>query len=366
MSLYKITDLYISADEVPKSFEPFLTNETVESDVIVVKRTTNLLEPDKTAKCTKTANFYVYQQKNGDWLFTSTHAEIHMLVSHDYLNAVINYDEMNTIEVTLLLRILIECRMILRGNLSLHSSCIHKDGFALNFSGVSGVGKSTRAMKWIEALGFEFISGDRPAMMPGKSLACGAPWDGKEDIHKNISLPVKMIFDVRRAPFVRIRKLTEQQAYSFLIKQIFVPMWDSEATMYAFMNLRRLIRNVPVCRLFCNNDENSAVQAYDIVYNKSDKILTEDKDMRIKDEFIVRNMLGEYMAIPTGDNIAKFDGSVILNDVSAFIIDQLKKPTSKEDLLELILGEYEVSREQASADLDALLLKLDEYGMLEK
>ncbi|MCQ2484372.1 MAG: PqqD family protein [Clostridia bacterium] len=34
-------------------------------------------------------------------------------------------------------------------------------------------------------------------------------------------------------------------------------------------------------------------------------------------------------------------------------------------MLELILGEYDVSREQASADLDALLAKLDGYGMLE-
>ena len=88
--------------------------------------------------------------------------------------------------------------------------------------------------------------------------------------------------------------------------------------------------------------------------------------MKIKEGFIVRNMLGEYMAIPTGDNIAKFDGSVILNEVSAFIIEQLKKPTSKEELLELVLAEYDVSREQAEADLDTLLDKLRGYGMLEE
>lgn len=366
MSTYKITDLYISVDNAPESFAPFLTDKEPDTDLIKVKHVNSPLLPDKNACCTKTENFYVYAQKSGEWLFMSTHADIRMLVAKDYLSAELYCNSDNEVEITLLLRILIECRMILRGNLSLHSACIGRDGIALNFSGVSGVGKSTRAEQWIKSLGFEFVSGDRPAIITAKGIACGAPWDGKEGIHKDVSFPIKMIFDVRRAPYVRLRKVSAEQAYSFLIKQIFVPMWDSEASMYAFMNLRRLIRNVPVCRLFCGPDGESAKEAYDIVFNNTDKILTEDKDMKIKDEFIVRNMLGEYMAIPTGDNIAKFDGSVILNDVSAFIIEQLKKPTSKEDLLELILAEYDVSRERASADLDALLEKLDGYGMLEK
>lgn len=366
MSIYKVTDLYLSSENAPKSFAPFLTDEEPCTDLINVKQVFSPIEPDSGAPCEKTESFYVFAQKDGSWLFMATKADVRLKASRDYLSAEVYCAKDNDDELTLLYRILVECRMILRGNLSLHSACIEKDGTALNFSGVSGVGKSTRAMQWIETLGYSFISGDRPAVMTAQGIACGAPWDGKEDIHNNIRRPIKMIFDVRRAPYVRLRRETPEQAFSFLIKQIFVPMWDSETSMYAFMNLRRLIRNVPVCRMFCGPDGESAKQAYDIIFNHPEKILTEDKDMKIKDEFIVRNMLGEYMAIPTGDNIAKFDGSVILNDVSAFIIEQLKKPTSKEDVLELILNEYDVSREQASADLDNLLAKLSEYGMLEE
>lgn len=365
MNTYKITDVYLSSEKVSSGFEPFVTNEKPEGDIITVKLTDKKPEADKNAKQIQTENFNVCRMNNGNWLFNSVKSDMCMEISPDYLNAQLYCGEENDVELSLLLRIAIECRMILRGNLSLHSACIEKDGIALNFSGVSGVGKSTRAAKWVEALGFRFLSGDRPAIMTEKGIACGAPWDGKEGIHRNINRPIKMIFDVRRAPFVRVRKLSDEQAYAFLIKQIFIPMWDSEASMCAFMNLRRLIKNVPVCRLFSPPYGEGARSSFDIVFNNSQNILTEEKDMKIKDEFIVRNMMGEYMAIPTGDNIAKFDGSVVLNDVSAFIVNELKKPTSKEDLLELILGEYDVSREQASADLDALLAKLDGYGMLE-
>lgn len=365
MNTYKITDIYLTSEKVSEGFKPFLTEEKPEGDVISVTLTDERPEPDKGSKPVQTKNFSVFPQKNGSWLFVSANADMRMLITPDYLNASLYCGQDDDAELSLLLRIAIECRMLLRGNISLHSACIEKDGISLNFSGVSGVGKSTRAGKWVEALGFELLSGDRPAIMTADGIACGAPWDGKEGIHRNIRRPIKMIFDVRRAPFVRLRKLTAGQAYAFLVKQIFIPMWDSHASMYAFMNLRRLIANVPVCRMFCPPDCEGAKEAHNIVFENTQCILKEDKDMKIKDEFIVRNMLGDYMAIPTGDNIAKFDGSVILNEVSAFIIEQLKKPTSKEDVLEQILAEYEVSREQAAADLDSLIAKLDGYGMLE-
>lgn len=365
MNTYKITDIFLISEKVASGFEPFITNEKPNGDIIKVKLSDTKSEYDINANTIKTENFNVYKLKNGNWLFFSAKSDMSMQITPDYLNAELYCGEDNDVELSLFLRIAIECRMILRGNLSLHSACIERDGYALNFSGVSGVGKSTRASKWIEALGFRFLSGDRPAIITEEGIACGAPWDGKEDIHRNISCPIKMIFDVRRAPFVRVRSLNSEQAYKFLVKQIFIPMWDSETSMRAFMNLRKLIKNVPVLRLFTPPDNESAKEAYDIIFNKTDNILSEEKDLKIKDEFIVRNMMGEYMAIPTGDNIAKFDGSVVLNDVSAFIVNELRKPTSKEDLLELILGEYDVSREQASADLDVLLDKLDGFGMLE-
>lgn len=88
--------------------------------------------------------------------------------------------------------------------------------------------------------------------------------------------------------------------------------------------------------------------------------------MRIKEGFVLRNVMDEYIVMPTGDNTAKFDGAVILNEVSAFIYKLLEHPMCRDDLLAAILNEYDVDEATASADLDALLNKLAEMGVLEK
>ena len=70
--------------------------------------------------------------------------------------------------------------------------------------------------------------------------------------------------------------------------------------------------------------------------------------------------------MPTGDNIAKFEGAVVLNEVSAFIYKLLEHPVCREDLLAAIVSEYDVDEATAAKDLDALLNKLAEMGVLEK
>ena len=105
---------------------------------------------------------------------------------------------------------------------------------------------------------------------------------------------------------------------------------------------------------------------YDILINHPELIREEAKDMKIKEGFVLRDVMDEYIVMPTGDNIAKFDGAVVLNEVSAFIYRLLKHPMCREDLLTAILNEYDVDEATASSDLEALLNKLDEMGVLEK
>ena len=49
--------------------------------------------------------------------------------------------------------------------------------------------------------------------------------------------------------------------------------------------------------------------------------------MKIKDGFILRNVIDEYIVMPTGDNIGKYNGTVILNEVSAFVWNLLQQPS---------------------------------------
>ena len=87
--------------------------------------------------------------------------------------------------------------------------------------------------------------------------------------------------------------------------------------------------------------------------------------MKIKDGFVLRNVVDEYIVMPTGDNIAKFDGAVVLNEVAAFVFENMKNPVSREDLLNAILNEFEVDEATAAADLDALIEKLKAMDIIE-
>jgi hypothetical protein len=265
-----------------------------------------------------------------------------------------------------LVRFLLECRFVHESTLSLHAACVEQGGRAVCFTGDSGVGKSTRAQAWIKALGAEFISGDRPAIRLEENgcTAHGVPWDGKEQIFRNVERPLHAILEVRRAPFTRLRRLSADQAYRALVRQCFIPMWDSDTAAPAMGNIRRLSRAVPVYRLFCGADPEAALETHRALFEHPEEIQEELPDMKIREGFTLRKVADEHIVIPTGGNIDKFGGAVVLSEVAAFIFEQLQQPVSQEDLLALVLAEFDVDRATAAADLDALLAQLRELELL--
>ena len=312
----------------------------------------------------------VFKTASGDWLYRlNDDQDSAVIVSTDYqriMKRAHNSDDPRIDQF--LLRTAFECRFCWEGILSLHAACVEKDSFAVAFTGHSGMGKSTRAKAWVDGLGAEWISGDRPAVRLEKngSVACGVPWDGKEQIHRNVERPLLAILDVRRSHCNYLRKLTEEQALAVLMRQVFIPMWDTDTAVMAFRNVQTLIRKTPVYRVFCGPDVESAEAIYDILFNHPEKIRKEAEEMKIKDGFVLRNVVDEFVVMPTGDNIAKFDGAVVLNEVSAFVFNMLKNAVSREDLLLAILNEYDVAEETAQKDLDALLEQFRQMGLLEE
>ena len=267
-----------------------------------------------------------------------------------------------------LLRTAFECRFCYEGIVSLHAACVENGSYAVAFTGHSGLGKSTRAKAWVDTLGFEWISGDRPAVRIEKngSTACGVPWDGKEQIFRDVERPLRAIMEVRRSPANYVRKLTRDQARQLLMQQSFVPMWDTDAAVMAMANVRRLIDKTPVYRVFCGPDGDAAKAIYDILFHHPEKIREEvEEEMKIKDGFVLRNVVDEFIVMPTGDNIAKFDGAVVLNEVSAFVFRQLEHAVCRDDLLQAILAEFDVDEETAGRDLDALLEQFVSMGLLD-
>lgn len=88
--------------------------------------------------------------------------------------------------------------------------------------------------------------------------------------------------------------------------------------------------------------------------------------MKLKNEMLLREVAGEIIAIPVGKTALNFNGMICLNEVGAEIWKGLQEEQSKEEILERILQEFEVSREEAAADLEEFLQQLRHNDLLEE
>ena len=50
--------------------------------------------------------------------------------------------------------------------------------------------------------------------------------------------------------------------------------------------------------------------------------------MRVQDEFVLREIAGDYVIIPTGKTVLKFNGLITVNEVGAFLWNMLQKEVS--------------------------------------
>lgn len=88
--------------------------------------------------------------------------------------------------------------------------------------------------------------------------------------------------------------------------------------------------------------------------------------MKIDKEFILREIAGDYVIIPTGRTAQSFNGLITVNEVGAFIWKQLQEETSVERIVEAVREEYEVDIETAKADTQEFTDLLAEQGILDK
>lgn len=86
--------------------------------------------------------------------------------------------------------------------------------------------------------------------------------------------------------------------------------------------------------------------------------------MKIKKEFLKREIGGESFLVPLGRTVYESNGLFILTELGAFIWDLLPEAKDEEDILKKILGAYDVDEETARGDLARFLDKLREMEIL--
>lgn len=88
--------------------------------------------------------------------------------------------------------------------------------------------------------------------------------------------------------------------------------------------------------------------------------------MKISKDFIMREVAGEVIVVPTGAAASRMNGLITLNEVAAFLWKNLKEEHTEEELTRMVLAEYEVDVETAGEDVRKFIEALGHLGMLEE
>lgn len=88
----------------------------------------------------------------------------------------------------------------------------------------------------------------------------------------------------------------------------------------------------------------------------------DNKKFSIKQGYVAREIAGEYVAVPVDSSCGAH--IVVLNPVSKFLWDELKTEKTFDELLDAMLKNYDVPKEEAEQDLKEFLMQLIENGLL--
>lgn len=73
--------------------------------------------------------------------------------------------------------------------------------------------------------------------------------------------------------------------------------------------------------------------------------------------FVFKEMENESILIELVNNVVNMDKIITLNELGTFIYAQIKEQKSIDELLQIILTEFEVDRDEAISDLNNFLIE---------
>ena len=85
--------------------------------------------------------------------------------------------------------------------------------------------------------------------------------------------------------------------------------------------------------------------------------------MKLKDGFLLREVAGQYVALPSGDEL-NLNMMITLNDTGAFIWNQLQNDTDEPAIVKAVLAEYDVNEARAAQAVADFVQKLRANGFL--
>ena len=87
--------------------------------------------------------------------------------------------------------------------------------------------------------------------------------------------------------------------------------------------------------------------------------------MKIKENYVLKSIVGTWSVFPIGDAVLNLNGILTLNDTGCMLWRMLEGGSTKEELTSRLVSEYDVSYDEAYADVCEFVDKLTEVGCLD-
>jgi hypothetical protein len=86
--------------------------------------------------------------------------------------------------------------------------------------------------------------------------------------------------------------------------------------------------------------------------------------MKLKEGFVTHEMGDQQIMVGIGST--NFSGMVRSNPTAGFIVECLKTPVTRDEIIEKMLEKYDVTRDVVAADVDKILNKLRSINALDE
>ncbi len=88
--------------------------------------------------------------------------------------------------------------------------------------------------------------------------------------------------------------------------------------------------------------------------------------MKIKKDFMLREVAGYYVVVPVGEGALNFNGVINLNESGAFLWKTMEQDVTEAQMVEALLLEYDVDETRAKADVSAFVERMRKGNLIEE
>lgn len=87
---------------------------------------------------------------------------------------------------------------------------------------------------------------------------------------------------------------------------------------------------------------------------------------RTTDRFITREIAGEVLLVPVGEQTKLLNGFITFSDSGTFLWKQLSEERTEQELIMLLAAEYKLEQNSVVDDVRSFLRKAEAAGLIQK